>query len=151
MTIQEQLVAEQRKAMKSGDKATLSVIRQIQSEVSVAKSAPGFRGDVDDELYRATIAAFVKRMQKARAEFEAAGERGQEHVDQLTFEIGYLSAYLPTQLSEDETRELVKTTIAELGVDDASRSGQVIGVVMKSGAEVDGATVSRLVREELGG
>jgi uncharacterized protein YqeY len=151
VTIQEQLVAEQRKAMKSGDKATLSVIRQIQSEVSVAKSAPGFRGDVDDELYRATIAAFVKRMQKARTEFEAAGERGQEHVDQLTFEVGYLSAYLPTQLSEDETRELVKTTIAELGVDDASRSGQVIGVVMKSGAEVDGATVSRLVREELGG
>jgi uncharacterized protein YqeY len=45
----------------------------------------------------------------------------------------------------------VQTTIAELGVDDASQSGQVIGVVMKSGAEVDGATVSRLVREELGG
>lgn len=151
MTIQEQLMAEQRKAMKSGDKATLSVIRQIQSEVSVAKSAPGFHGDVDDELYRATIASFVKRMQKARTEFEAAGERGQEHVDQLTFEIDYLAGYLPAQLSEDETRALVKTTIAELGVDDAGRSGQVIGVVMKSGAEVDGATVSRLVREELGG
>ena len=151
MTIQEQLVAEQRKAMKSGDKATLSIIRQIQSEVSVAKSAPGFDGDVDDELYRVTIASFVKRMQKARTEFEAAGERGQEHLDQLTFEIDYLAGYLPTQLSDDETRELVKTTIAELGVDDAGRSGQVIGVVMKSGAEVDGATVSRLVREELGG
>ena len=95
MTIQEQLVAEQRKAMKSGDKATLSVIRQIQSEVSVAKSAPGFHGDVDDELYRATIAAFVKRMQKARTEFEAAGERGQEHVDQLTFEIDYLVGVPP--------------------------------------------------------
>ena len=151
MTIQEELAAEQKRAMKSGDKATLSVIRQIQSEVALAKSAPGFRGEVDDDLYRTTIAAFVKRMQKARAEFEAAGERGQEHVDQLTFEIDYLSQYLPQQLSEDETRDLVRATVADLGVDDPSRSGQVIGAVMKSGAAVDGATVSRLVREELGG
>ena len=150
MTIQEQLVAEQKDAMRRGDKATLSVIRQIQSEVALAKSAPGFRGEVDDDLYRATIASFVKRMQKARTEFEAAGERGQEHVDQLTFEIEYLSQFLPQQLSEDETRDLVRATIADLGVDDSSRSGQVIGAVMKSGAAVDGATVSRLVREELG-
>jgi len=151
MTVQEQLVAAQRTAMKAGDKPTVNVIRQIQSEVAVAKSAPGFTGEVDDDLYLATIAAFVKRMQKARTEFEAAGERGEEHVAKLTFEIDYLSRYLPEQLSEAETRDLVKATIAELGVDDPSRSGQVIGAVMKSGEAVDGGTVSRLVREELGG
>ena len=151
MTVQEQLVAAQRTAMKAGDKSTVNVIRQIQSEVAVAKSAPGFTGEVDDDLYLATIAAFVKRMQKARTEFEAAGERGEEHVAKLTFEIDYLSRYLPEQLSEAETRDLVKATIAELGVDDPSRSGQVIGTVMKSGEAVDGGTVSRLVREELGG
>ena len=151
MTVQEQLVAAQRTAMKAGDKSTVNVIRQIQSEVAVAKSAPGFTGEVDDDLYLATIAAFVKRMQKARTEFEAAGERGEEHVAKLTFEIDYLSQYLPQQLSEAETRDLVKAMIAELGVDDPSRSGQVIGAVMKSGEAVDGGTVSRLVREELGG
>jgi hypothetical protein len=151
MTVQEQLVAAQRTAMKAGDKPTVNVIRQIQSEVAVAKSAPGFTGEVDDDLYVTTIAAFVKRMQKARTEFEAAGERGEEHVAKLTFEIDYLSQYLPQQLSEAETRDLVKATIAELGVDDPSRSGQVIGAVMKSGEAVDGGTVSRLVREELGG
>ena len=151
MTVQEQLVAAQRTAMKAGDKPTVNVIRQIQSEVAVAKSAPGFTGEVDDDLYVTTIAAFVKRMQKARTEFEAAGERGKEHVAKLTFEIDYLSQYLPQQLSEAETRDLVKATIAELGVDDPSRSGQVIGAVMKSGEAVDGGTVSRLVREELGG
>jgi hypothetical protein len=151
MTVQEQLVAAQRTAMKAGDKPTVNVIRQIQSDVAVAKSAPGFTGEVDDDLYVATIAAFVKRMQKARTEFEAAGERGEEHVAKLTFEIDYLFQYLPQQLSEAETRDLVKATIAELGVDDPSRSGQVIGAVMKSGEAVDGGTVSRLVREELGG
>ena len=65
MTIQEQLAADRVSAMKSGDKATVNVVRQIESEVSVAKSAPGFSGAVDDELYRATIASYVKRMDKA--------------------------------------------------------------------------------------
>jgi len=39
MTVQEQLVAAQRTAMKAGDKPTVNVIRQIQSEVAAAKSA----------------------------------------------------------------------------------------------------------------
>ena len=149
MTIQEQLTAEQKAAMKSGDRATLNVIRQIQSEVSVAKAAPGFDGEVDDDLYLATIATYVKRMGKARSEYEALGERGQEQADKLSFEIDYLSAYLPKKLDEAATRALVDQTIADLGASDPKMTGQVIGAVMKSGKDVDGALVARLVNEAL--
>ena len=48
------------------------------------------------------------------------------------------------------TRELVRRAIADTGASDVKQTGMVIGSVMKSGAAVDGATVSRLVREELG-
>jgi hypothetical protein len=149
MTIQEQLVADQKTAMKGGDRATLNVIRQIQSEVSVAKAAPGFDGEVDDDLYLATIATYVKRMGKARSEYEALGERGREQAEKLTFEIDYLSAYLPTKLDEAATRALVDQTIADLGADDPKMTGRVIGTVMKSGQEVDGKLVARLVNEAL--
>lgn len=149
MTIQEQLAAEQKAAMKSGDRATLNVIRQIQSEVSVAKAAPGFDGEVDDDLYLATIATYVKRMSKARGEYEALGERGQEQADRLTFEIDYLSAYLPQKLDEAATRALVDHTIADLGATDPKMTGQVIGAVMRSGEDVDGALVARLVKGAL--
>ena len=149
MSIQEQLAAEQKAAMKSGDRATLNVIRQIQSEISVAKAAPGFDGEVDDDLYLATIATYVKRMSKARGEYEALGERGQEQADKLTFEIDYLSAYLPQKLDEAATRALVDQTIADLGAADPKMIGRVIGAVMKSGEEVDGALVARLVNEAL--
>ena len=149
MSIQEQLAAEQKAAMKSGDRATLNVIRQIQSEISVAKAAPGFDGEVDDDLYLATIATYVKRMSKARVEYEALGERGQEQADKLTFEIDYLSAYLPQKLDEAATRALVDQTIADLGAADPKMTGQVIGAVMKSGEDVDGSLVARLVKGAL--
>jgi len=150
MTIEEQLIAEQKTAMKAGDKATLSVIRQIRSEVSVAKAAPGFTGEVDDDLYSATIASYVKRMGKARAEYETLGERGKEQADKLAFEIDYLSTYLPTNLDDGATRALVEATIAELGTNDPKMTGRVIGAVMKKGENVDGALVARLVKEALG-
>ena len=149
MTIKEQLAAEQKAAMKSGDRATLNVIRQIQSEVSVAKAAPGFDGEVDDDLYLATIATYVKRMSKARSEYEALGERGREQADKLTFEIDYLAGYLPQKLDESATRALVDQTIADLGATEPKMTGQVIGAVMKSGEEVDGALVARLVKAAL--
>lgn len=149
MTIQEQLIAAQKSAMKSGDRATLGVIRQIQSEVAVAKAAPGFTGEVDDDLYRATIATYVKRMDKARAEYEAIGDRGRDQAEKLAFEIDYLSDYLPQKLDEDATRMLVDEAIAALGATDPKMTGQVIGTVMKSGQEVDGKLVARLVNEAL--
>ncbi|MGB5732267.1 MAG: GatB/YqeY domain-containing protein [Acidimicrobiia bacterium] len=151
MTIQEQLAAEQKAAMKSGDRATLNVIRQIQSEVSVAKAAPGFDGEVDDDLYLATIATYVKRMSKARSEYEALGERGREQAEKLAFEIDYLAAYLPQKLDEAATSDLVDQTIADLGATDPKMTGQVIGAVMKSGQDVDGTLVARLVNEALAG
>jgi len=149
MTIKEQLATEQKAAMKSGDRATLNVIRQIQSEVAVAKAAPGFEGEVDDDLYLATIATYVKRMSKARSEYDALGERGREQADKLTFEIDYLAAYLPQKLDESATRALVDQTIADLGATDPKMTGQVIGAVMKSGEDVDGALVARLVKAAL--
>jgi uncharacterized protein len=149
MTIQEQLVAAQKSAMKSGDRATLNVIRQIQSEVAVAKAAPGFAGEVDDDLYRSTIATYVKRMSKARDEYEGLGDRGRDQAEKLTFEIGYLSAYLPQKLDEAATRTLVDHTIANLGATEPTQDGQVIGAVMRSGENVDGGLVARLVREAL--
>ncbi len=149
MSIQEDLAAARVAAMKEGDRATLNVIRQVESEVAVAKSAPGFRGEVDDDLYRSTMTSYVKRMDKARAEYEGLGERGRHHADGLAFEIDYLSQFLPESLSEDETRQLVRRTIAEVGADDRKMKGQVIGAVMQSAEGVDGALVARIVGEEL--
>lgn len=150
MSIQDELQAELKDAMRAGDRPRVNVVRQIESEVSLARTAPGFSGDVDDDLYLAVIASYVKKMEKARQEYESAGERGEAQAAKLAYEVEYLSRWLPEQLSEEETRELVRGAIAELAVTDPKQAGRVVGEVMRSGRAVDGATVNRLVREELG-
>ena len=150
MSIKDEFAANLKEAMRAKNKPQINVIRQIESEISVQKAAPGFAGVVDDDLYRRTIAGYVKKMKKAQKEFEAAGERGAEQAGKLAFEIDYLSQWLPAEIDEDTTRQIVKSAIAELGVDDPNQVGRVIGHVMRGGADLDGGLVTQLVREELG-
>ena len=149
MDIHEQLRRDQTTAMKSRDKDTLNAIRSVQAEVAAAKSAPGFSGEVDDELYVKTISTYVKRVSKSKTEYDALGDKGAEQAAKLAFEIDYLSRYLPEVLDEEATRVLVNRTIANLGVDADTPAGRVIGAVMSSGEDVDGALVNKLVRERL--
>ena len=147
MSIQDQLVEDQKTAMRSKDKATLNAIRSVQSEVATAKAAPGFSGEIDDDFYRATITTYAKRLRKSKDEYDAMGERGAEHAGKIAFELDYLDQFLPKTLDEAATRDLVAATIAELGPD--TPRGQIMGSIMKSGQPVDGALVNRLVGEAL--
>ena len=151
MTIKEELKAELNDAMKSRDARRRDVIRMIDTEVTMARSALGFTGEVDDELYRKVIASYSKKMEKAKAEYDALGERGMAMAEKLGWEVEYLGRWLPKKLGEAETSQLVEATIAELGVaGDPKAAGRVIGQIMKSHKdEVDGGLVNRLVAAAL--
>lgn len=151
MTIQSQLAAELKDAMLKKDGPRRDVIRQIETEVSLAKSDPNFDGPADDALYEKVISSYVKKMEKSREEYAGYGERGEAMASKLAFEVDYLGKWLPKRLDEDKTRALVVAAIADLGVaGDEKSAGRVIGQVMKShGKDVDGGLVNRLAREEL--
>ena len=151
MSIQEELAAELRDAMKAKDVRRRDVIRQIETEVATAKTQPGFSGEVDDAFYQKVIASYVKKMDKTRAEYEGYGERGADMAAKLAFEVEYLSKWIPQKLGEAETTELIRAAIAELGVEgDEKAAGRVTGHLMKTrGKDLDGGLVNRLVREEL--
>lgn len=150
-TIKEQLSEELKNAMKARDVDRRDVIRMIESEVSLAKSAPGFQGEINDDLYRQVIASYSKKMDKARVEYLDLGPRGEEMARKLGWEVDYLSRWLPTKLDQQSTQTLVRETIAELGVaGDPKAAGRVIGHIMKNHKdEVDGGLVNRLVAAAL--
>ncbi|HLT97223.1 MAG TPA: GatB/YqeY domain-containing protein [Acidimicrobiia bacterium] len=150
VSIREQFSAELRDAMKSGDKRRRDVIRQVQTEVSTVTSQAGV-GEATDEVYQLVIAAYIKRMAKARDEYREMGERGAEMADKLAFEVEYLSRWLPAKLSEEETLKLVRQTIEDMRVaGDPKAVGKVVGALMKTRDDLDGALVNRLTRQELG-
>lgn len=151
MSIHEELGAELRDAMKARDRARMDVIRQVETEVARARSEPGFSGAVDDTLYRAVISSYRKKMEKAREEFRAAGERGAVQAAKLGFEIDYLARWLPPDLPEEETRRLVAEAIAAIEPAGPKEAGKVVGHIMKAGhAGIDGKLVNELVRQALG-
>lgn len=152
MTIKEQLAQELRDAIKTGDAVRRDAVRQIETEIALARSEKGFSGQVDDDLYRRVIASYVKKMEKARGEYEELGERGGVMAAKLAAEVEYLSHWLPGKLDEAATEALALEVIAELGVaGDEKAAGRVIGHLMKTrGDDLDGALASRVVKRLLG-
>jgi uncharacterized protein YqeY len=151
MSIKEELASELRAAIKQSDARRRDVIRIVDTEVRMAGSAPGFKGEIDDGLYRQVIASYSKKMDKARLEYEEMGERGRPMAEKLGWEVQYLSRWLPAKLDEAATSALVRAAIEELGVaGDPKAAGRVVGQIMKGHKdEVDGTLVSRLVASEL--
>lgn len=151
MSIQQELRDKLTASIRAKDLKTANIIRMIDTRVMERRTAKGFAGEVDDELYKDVIGAYKKSLVKARAEFEAAGERGAGQIADLDFEIEFLDQYLPEPLGEDAVRAAVREAIAELGGKDPKMTGRIIGAVMKKHKGlVDAATVKTIAAEELG-
>ena len=151
MSITSDLAAELKDAMLSKDAPRRDVIRQVQTEITLARSEPGYDKSKDDEIVQGVIESYSKRMQKSITEYEGYGERGADMAEKLKFEVEYLSRWMPQKLDEAATRALIESKIAELGVaGDDKAAGRVTGMIMNDHKdEVDGALVNRLVRELL--
>ena len=152
MSVKSQMRAELVDAMKSGDRPRRDVIRSVEAEIQRKRTAAGFLGSgEDDDFYREVIGSYVKKMRKAAEEYAQMGERGEKMAAGLSYEVDYLSRWLPSLLNEEESRKLVRQAIDELGAaGDPGARGRVMGHIMKSHRkQVDGGLVSRLVAEEL--
>lgn len=151
MSIEDDLKQELRAAMKAGDAKRRDVVRQIEAEVGLVRSAPGFEGEINDDVYEVVISAYRKKMQKALDEYRDLGRADSDVAQKLAYEVDYLERWAPSTRSVTETRALVDRTIADLGVaGDPKAVGRVIGTIMKAFDRVDGRIVNELVREALG-
>lgn len=153
MSIQQELRDKLTAAIRAKDLKTANVIRMVDTRVMERRTAKGFAGEVDDDLYREVIAAYKKSLVKARGEFEGAGDKGAEQIAELDFEIEFLGQYLPEPLGEDAVRAAVREAIAELGADPQmakKMTGRIIGAVMKKHKGlVEAATVKAIIADEL--
>ena len=149
MSIKGELSVELKDAMRAHDRNRLDVVRQINTEIARAVSAPRFTGEPDDELYRKTIAAYSKKMGKALADYESYGDRGAEAAAKLRFEVEYLRRWLPKAPSAEEIATFVDEAVQEIGATDMKSMGQVMGHVMKQHPGLDGSVMSGLVRARL--
>ncbi len=149
-SILDQIQADMAAAMKAKDADTLSTLRMLKAAIMEArtKKAKDAVTTRDEEIE--ILQRYTKKRRETIAELEKIGRR--DLVAREEQEIATTARYLPQAMSEDELRAVIRETIARVGVASLKDMGKVIGAVMPQvKGRADGGTVSRLVREALGG
>jgi uncharacterized protein YqeY len=149
MKIEQQIEADLKQAMLSGDKDKAETLRGLKSAIHNAAIAANAQADgLSDEQIQKILASEAKKRTEAAELYQKAGETDRANKEQAEKDI--IEAYLPAQLSDEELSNLVDKHIAVIKPTGLADMGKVIGAVKaEAGAAADGATVARLVKEKL--
>lgn len=137
--------------MKAHNAAKLRTVRSMLTAFTNELVATGKKPQ--DELDDAGILTVIKRLSKQRKDsieqYEAAKRFDLSEPEKE--ELVILESYLPQMMSRDAIRPIVEAKIAELGAVDKSKTGMLIGSLMKEfQGKADGADVKAVVEELLG-
>lgn len=146
MSLAEKISVDVKNALKSGDKSRLSILRMIKSSIKnkeIEKSEA-----LTDEETSAILRSFLKRANESIEQFTIAGRA--DLVEKEKEESEIIQNYLPRQLNEDQTREIVSNAISEVGATGPGDMGKIMKAIMaKASGQVDGKLASKLVKEML--
>ena len=146
MQLADKLLDDLKASLKSGDKNRLGILRMIKSAIKnkeIEKGSP-----LDEEEIQAMFSTFVKRAKDSIEQFSNAGRT--DLAEKEKQELAVMQEYLPTQISEDDIRQIVKDAVAETGASGPKDMGMVMKAVMgKTKGQADGKLVNSLVKEIL--
>ena len=152
MPLKETIETEYKNALKAKDKIKISTYRLILSSIKdldiTNRSGPN-KKETDDE----DIKKLLKKMVKQRAEsidiYKKNNRADLLEIEQNEYEI--LTAFLPKQLGEDETKKICADIISKLVASSVKDMGKVMGALKKDYAdEIDFAKAGPLIKELLG-
>ena len=137
-------------ALKAKDKNTYPTLRLIVSAIKDAEIAVRSKGL--KEIKDGDIVSLLKKMIKQRNEscevYEKAGRK--ELLDNEKKEINVISAFLPKQLSDEETKKICSETIKSVGASTMKDMGKIMGALKSKHAEsLDFSKVSKILKELL--
>ena len=133
-------------AMKAKEKTVLQVIRMIKASLQNEQIKLGRELTADEEL--TLLSREMKQRRDSLAEFEKANR--DDLVEKVVAEIAIVEKYLPTQLTEEEIRQIVASVIEDTGVTSTQAFGQVMGKVRPQvKGKADGNLVNEIVKEQL--
>ena len=150
MSLKKQIEEKLNEALKSKDKSTYPTLRLVVSAIKDAEIAGRTKGQ--KKMSDSELTAILKKMIKQRNEscevYKKAGRS--ELLDNETKEIEVISAFLPKQLSEEETTKICEEAIKSSGASSMKDMGKVMGVLKSKHANtLDFSKVSSIIKELL--
>jgi uncharacterized protein len=148
MSLADKITEDLTTAMKSNNAARTAVLRLIKNSLNNEKIKLGHELS-DDEVMKVLQREVKQRRDSIDAYQKAA--RG-DLVEAEDEERRIIAEYLPAAMTEEDIAKIVDQVIAETNAQGMQQMGIVIGKVMSLvSGRAEGAEVSRLVKEKLGG
>jgi uncharacterized protein YqeY len=150
MTIQEEIDADLKDAMRSKDAERLSVLRMVKS--ALTNAAIEKRGAVNG-LADSEAVGVIRKQVKQRLDSIESFEKGgrPELAAKERKEIDFLAEYLPKPLGEEEIDLIVKEAIVQSGATSKAQMGAVMKIATeKAAGRVEGKKLSQAVQKALG-
>lgn len=146
MSLSERLSEDLKKALKTGEKDTLSVIRMIKAGVKNKEIEKG--SALSDEEICVVLMSLARRGKDSIEQFSKGGR--QDLATKESRELSIIQSYLPQQLTEEELKGIIKDAVKEIGASGPRDIGKVMKSIMpKAKGQADGKLVSELVKEAL--
>jgi uncharacterized protein len=153
MSIRDQLTADMKDAMKSGDKRKLATVRLMMAAIKDKDINARTEGHDSDKLPDSALLELFAKMVKQRQDSIAAYEQGArpELAQQEREEMEIIQTYMPKQLSDDETKAAIQGIITALGATSVKDMGKVMAELKtKFSGQIDMGKAGGVVKSLLG-
>jgi uncharacterized protein YqeY len=148
VSLKTRLQDDMKQALRSGDRARLSVIRMALA--AIQQREVDERKDLDDAELLGVVEKLVKQRQESVEQYRSGGR--DDLADKEAAEIEVLKAYLPEPLSEAELAALLDEAMETTGASSMKDMGRVMGFVKtRAAGRVDMSVISARVKARFQG
>ena len=148
MALEEKINQDIKSAMIAKDQARLAGLRAIKAAILLVKTEKGKTEELSDETELKVLQKLAKQRKESAEIYQ---EQNREDLYQVEMsELAVIEAYLPQQLSEEETKAIIQGVVQETGASSMKDMGKVMGLAnQKLAGQADGKTISAIVKQLL--
>ena len=147
MSVQSQVMDQMKVAMKAKDKVALESLRALKSAFLLANTSGG-SVELSEEDEIKIVQKLVKQRKDSAAIYSEQGRA--DLADPELAQSAILEQFLPTQMSEDELKEVIGAIITQTGASSMRDMGKVMGMASQQLAgKADGKAISMIVKQLL--
>ncbi len=148
MSLQEEISAALKDAMRAKDEAKLSSLRLVLTAIKNREKE--IRRSLEDQEVMAVISSQIKQRRESIDQYRKADREDLAQAEERELQV--LQSFMPELLSESEMEKALDKIIAEVGAVSMKDMGKVMKVAVATLAgRADGRAINAMVKAKLGG
>jgi len=148
MSLQEQISAALKDAMRARDETKMTTLRLVLT--AIKKREKEARSLLEDQEVISVITSQIKQRRESIEQYRKAGREDLAQTEENELQI--LQGYMPEQVSEEEISTTLDEIIAEVGAVSMKDMGKVMKAAMaKLAGKAEGGAINAMVKAKLSG